>query len=74
MLGGTAGRVAAIRFSTAFWGLGILLMTYLLIRRVLGYGFALPGTALLATMMGFVENTHWIRVDVALAFFVAASI
>jgi 4-amino-4-deoxy-L-arabinose transferase-like glycosyltransferase len=66
--------IGAVRLSTAFWGIGVLLMGYFLTRRLFGRDVALPAVAVLATMEGFVENMHWIRVDAALAFFVVAAL
>jgi 4-amino-4-deoxy-L-arabinose transferase-like glycosyltransferase len=66
--------IGAIRLSTAFWGIGVLLMGFFLTRRLFGPSVALPAVAVLATMEGFVENMHWIRVDAALAFFVVAAL
>lgn len=73
--GPLTGETGAIRLSSAFWGFGVLLATFLLARRLLGRDPSLLAVALLGTMWGFViECTHWIRVDVALCFFVVASI
>ena len=73
-LGGTFGNTGAIRLSTAAWGIGTLLMTFFLGRRLMGRDGAILATAILATMAGFVINMHWIRVDAALVFFVAAAV
>ena len=67
------GEVGAIRLSTAAWGCGTLLMTFLLARRLLGRDGAMLSAAALATMWGFVVNLHWIRVDAALVFCVCAA-
>jgi 4-amino-4-deoxy-L-arabinose transferase-like glycosyltransferase len=74
ILGPLVGNTGAIRLTSALWGLGALGMTFLLARRLTGHACALLSTAILATMWGFVENSHWIRVDAALAFFVAAAV
>jgi len=73
-LGSTFGNTGAIRLSTAIWGLGTLLMTFLLGRRLMNHDGAILATAILATMAGFILNMHWIRVDAALVFFVAAAV
>ncbi|MCD4654424.1 glycosyltransferase family 39 protein [bacterium] len=64
----------AVRLSTALWGLGVLIFTVLISRHLIGGKSGILSFAILATMAGFVENFHWIRVDAALAFFVIASI
>jgi len=68
------GNTGAIRLTSALWGLGSLFMTFLLAKRLGGHTLAVLSTAILATMVGFVENMHWIRVDAALVFFVAAAV
>jgi 4-amino-4-deoxy-L-arabinose transferase-like glycosyltransferase len=72
-LGNILGNTGAIRLSTAFWGIGTLLMTFLLAKRISNHSQALLAPAILATMVGFVLNMHWVRVDAALVFFVSAS-
>ncbi len=86
-IGPLTGSTDAIRLSSAFWGVGIIVMTFLL-ARLLASGlndpsdnsaaytcrFALTAAVLLATMTTFIKQSHWIRVDVALAFFVIAAI
>jgi 4-amino-4-deoxy-L-arabinose transferase-like glycosyltransferase len=67
------GNTAAIRLSTALWGIGTLCMTFLIARLFMERSRAVLASAVLATMVGFMENMHWIRVDAALAFFVAAT-
>lgn len=80
------GSTAATRLSSAFWGVGIIIMTFLLARLLAGgvnngfdksvahaHRFALMSAVLLATMSTFIKASHWIRVDVALAFFVIAA-
>lgn len=62
---------AALRIVGMLWALGILGCTGLLAQRL----FASPRATLwsliaLGTMEGFILNTHWIRVDSTLAFFV----
>ena len=74
ILGPLVGNTGAIRLTSALWGLGALAMTFLLARRLTGHACAVLTTAILATMWGFVENMHWIRVDAALVFFVAAAV
>ena len=74
VLGPIFGDTGAIRLSTTFWALGILLMTYLLGRQLLAPGKAWLALGVMATMEGFFENARWIRVDAALSFFVIAAI
>lgn len=73
-LGRWLGSPGAIRLTSALWGLGVLSMTFLLVRRLSSAETALLAVVLLGTMVGFVENMHWIRVDAALAFFVIAAV
>ncbi len=82
------GNTGAVRMSSAVWGAGILLMTFLLARRLASSQCSdgqeasplrtcLTGAmsaALLSTMVDFFKNSHWIRVDAALAFFVIAAL
>ena len=67
------GSVGAIRLSSAVWGVCTLIVTFLLVKRLVGPEIALITVLILATMEGFVENMHWIRVDAALIFFVVAA-
>lgn len=69
-----AGVAASARCSTVIWGLGVLLFAGLTAFRIAGREAAFFTPAVLATMIGFVENFHWIRVDAALAFFVMLSV
>lgn len=71
--GGLLGWTGAIRLVSALFGLGVLGFTYLIGRRLFDRELGVLAAALLATMAGFVENFHWIRVDPALAFFVAGA-
>lgn len=68
------GTIGAIRLSSALFAIATLIITYLLARRLGGDSWAMPAVIVLATMAGFVENSHWIRVDSALSFFVVAAI
>lgn len=68
------GVAGAARFTTALWGFGVLLFSGLISSRLAGKYTGWMTAGILSTMIGFVENFHWIRVDAALAFFVAASI
>ena len=81
------GNTGAVRLSSAVWGAGILIMTFMLARR-LAYQCsndreassfrtgitAAMAVALLSTMIDFFKNSHWIRVDAALAFFIIAAL
>lgn len=73
-LGPFLGYTAALRLVPACFGLGTLLMTYLLAKVYHDRQNALMAAAMLATMLGFVDVTHWLLVDNALMFFVVASI
>lgn len=73
-LSGLLGNTGAIRLTSVLWGIGTLVVFFLLARLFYQQRQALAGTLVLATMLGFIENTHWIRVDAALLFFVTASI
>lgn len=73
-LGPVLGPTAALRLSSALWGLGALAMTWLLARRLLGREQGLLAMALLATLPGFIHVTHWLLVDNALLFFVTAAL
>ena len=68
------GDLPAIRLSCAFWALGTLISVFLLGRLLLGPEEGLLATAILGTMVGFLDNAHWLRVDAALVFFVCAAI
>ena len=73
-MGAITGKTTAIRLTTVLFGLGVLLMTFLIARIFGGFEAGILAMIFLATMEGFVKNFHWIRVDAALAFFVIASI
>ena len=73
-LGTITEKTTAIRLTTVLFGLGVLLMTFLIARIFGGSEAGILAMIILATMEGFVKNFHWIRVDAALAFFVIASI
>ncbi len=74
LFGGYIGNTPALRLVTVMFGIGTLLMTFLLARRLFGPESGTLAAALLATMLGFIENFHWIRIDAALCFFVIAAI
>ncbi len=74
LFGDVLGVPGAVRFSTVLWGIGVLVITFKLTRRIVNPMLALSTVAILATMAGFVENFHWIRVDAALAFFCIAAV
>lgn len=73
LVGPLFGATTAIRLTTVIFGLGVLMMTFLIARRLTDNRTAILAVGILATMQGFVQNFHWIRVDAALAFFVAAA-
>lgn len=72
-LGDFLGNTAALRLTSALWGLGTLGMTFLLARRMMAREMAVVATLILATMPGFLYVTHWLLVDNALVFFVVAT-
>jgi len=74
ILGTTIGNTGAIRLLSAIMAMGTLAVTFFLARRLGGITLALPAAIILATMPGFIDNFHRIRVDPSLAFFVAAAI
>lgn len=73
VLEGRAAPTAIIRGTSAVWGLATLAVTFLLARELSGRRSATIAVGVLATMFGFVLNSHWIRVDAALVFFVSAA-
>ncbi len=68
------GNTASIRLVSALFGIGTLLMVYFLGKCLVGSRFAFLSVIVLGTMIGFVENFHWIRVDPALSFFIAGAV
>lgn len=74
LLGPLVGNTGAIRLTSAFWSIAALVATFFLARRLSGPAVAIVAAILLATMTGFVQNSHWIRADSALLFFVTAAI
>ncbi|MCA1809746.1 MAG: ArnT family glycosyltransferase, partial [Kiritimatiellia bacterium] len=68
------GTTAALRLSSALWGLATLGVTFLLARRLAGPVTAAWSVAALALMPGFVQVTHWLLVDSALMFMIAAAL
>jgi len=73
ILGPVIGNTQAIRLASALFGLGTLIITFFLARRLSGNLCALSAVFVLGTMAGFVSNFHRIRVDPALCFFVVAA-
>jgi hypothetical protein len=53
--------------------MGVLIFTFLMARRLRDIEYALYTVAALTLSEGFIENMRWIRVDPALAFFVAGA-
>ena len=74
LLSPVMGSTAALRLTSSLWGLGALVMTWLLARRLLGREQGILAMVLLATMPGFIHVTHWMLVDNALLFFVTAAL
>lgn len=73
MAGPVMGNTQSIRLVSALFGLGTLIITFFLARRLSGDLCALSAVFALATMAGFIDNFHRIRVDPALSFFVVAA-
>jgi 4-amino-4-deoxy-L-arabinose transferase-like glycosyltransferase len=67
-------RAGWLRLTSALFGLGTLLMTWLLARQLLGRDRARPAVLVLATLPGFVHVSHWLLTDGALMFFVSAAL
>ncbi len=74
LIGPLTGPTAAIRLTTAAFGLGVLLMTFLIAHCLWGEKTGILAAAILLTMEAFVINFQWIRVDAALSFFVIAAV
>jgi len=74
IIGPIVGNTGAVRLASALFALGTLFVTFLLSKRLSGGSFPLLSMLILGTMIGFVDNFHWIRVDTALSFFVASAI
>lgn len=71
LLGDQVNPTAVLRIVGMLWAVGILAFTGLLAKRLFSDNRAALWTLIaLGTMEGFILNTHWIRVDSALAFFV----
>jgi hypothetical protein len=73
MLGPVMGNTQSIRLVSALFGLGTLIITFFLARRLSDNLCALTAVFVLATMAGFIDSFHRIRVDPALSFFVVAA-
>lgn len=74
LAGPIMGSTVALRLTSVLLGLATLGMTYLLARRLFDRRFALLTLLILATMPGFIHLTHWLLIDTALMFFVAAAL
>jgi len=72
--GSIIGNTGAIRLVSVLCGLGVMWFTFLIGRRLFDRSTGILAAVMLATMVGFVENFHWIRVDPALSFFTAATV
>ncbi|MBI3986770.1 MAG: glycosyltransferase family 39 protein [Lentisphaerae bacterium] len=73
LFGDILGPVKALRLLSALWGLGSILMVYLMGLRLLGRERAWIPALIMATMPGFVMLSHRILTDNALLFFVTAA-
>ncbi|MCF8108528.1 MAG: glycosyltransferase family 39 protein [Desulfohalobiaceae bacterium] len=74
VFGGLFGATNALRLVTALFGIMTVVMCYFLTKRLYGRSSASLAAILLSTMLGFVVNFHWVRIDAALSFFVIAAI
>ncbi|MCK5312322.1 MAG: glycosyltransferase family 39 protein [Desulfobacteraceae bacterium] len=68
------GNTAALRLTSALFGLGVLIFTFLIAKRIGGIRAGIASALILCTMIGFIQNYHWIRVDTSLSFFIIASL
>jgi 4-amino-4-deoxy-L-arabinose transferase-like glycosyltransferase len=71
---GLIGDTPSLRLMNVFFALGTLGFAYLLAERLCGRGTGVMAAMVLGTMFGFVAFTHWLRVDVAQAFFTVAAV
>jgi 4-amino-4-deoxy-L-arabinose transferase-like glycosyltransferase len=74
LFAGLIGDTQSLRLMNIFFALGTLGFVYLLAERLCGRGTGLIAAMVLGTMFGFVAFTHWLRVDVAQAFFTMAAV
>lgn len=74
LLGNTMSSVSILRLLCALYGAGTLLCLWAATKRLYDRQTAWLSTLSLATMSGFLEHMHVIRVDVSLAFFCAMSL
>ncbi len=72
--GSRLGTINVLRLASGLWGLGTLIMTFRLARRLWDRETAWRCVIILATLPGFVQVTHWLLVDNALAFFIVAAL
>lgn len=74
VFGPIIGNTAASRLTSALFGIGVLIFTFLIAKQLEGNRIGIESTLILCTMIGFLQNYHWIRVDTSLSFFVIASL
>jgi 4-amino-4-deoxy-L-arabinose transferase-like glycosyltransferase len=74
LFAGLIGDTQSLRLMNILFALGTLGFVYLLAERLCGRGTGLIAAMVLGTMFGFVAFTHWLRVDVAQAFFTIAAV
>lgn len=73
-VGGLTGNVAAIRLVSVLCGIGTMAVVFLMGRALLSARVGAMAALLLGTMPAFSRDLHWIRVDMALTFFVVTAI
>jgi 4-amino-4-deoxy-L-arabinose transferase-like glycosyltransferase len=74
LFGPITGNTTALRLTSALFGIGVLIFTFLIARRIGDSKTGIESVLILGTMIGFIQNYHWIRVDTSLAFFIIVSL
>lgn len=73
-LGPFLGSLSGMRLVNVALGLGLLWLSFALGKRLYDTRTGLRAAVILGTMLGFAANVHWLRVDLALSFFVLLAI
>ncbi len=74
LLGPVINNTTSLRLTSALFGLGVLIFTFLIARRIDRTETGIKSALILCTMVGFIQNYHWIRVDTSLSFFIIAGV